>query len=1357
MNLMPSLNLNNVYRRICYGTSIFLYAIISPSLAWGFGEDVPTYAIEGADAAAKNKGVQPLSDNLLGDSIDPHTGSITFTATDISLPGNSALPVELTRRRAEGYGYEFGYWRLQIPSLETNVFLGTYTNTNRNTSVVTGWHNNRCTGPYFPPTFSVYHRRDEKWRTVWAQGDDYSGGIKLNAPGAWGSQLITPSGIINWGSSAPRYVTNTNWKFTCTSSLKRGSGEGFVGVAPNGDKYHFDTLVYRKFNDPDYPRDQYGEIGPLLTPAGGAEYRALLYASKVEDVHGNWVKYDFAADGKLSRIHANDGREITFEYPGEHDFKAHANGRTWQYQFSSDPNAKHNHYSIPAVEDFIVTVPDGTQWKYTQRAPRFAWFKPGTDPDDYEITECDALDLVREEGFTDQYYLSDEYITRHLVHSDSSWNIPTSDYTAGEQGVIIVKHPSGTIGYFQARERKYRLRAGVLDPQLPIYFPSGFSSLSDECIQHVNHHSPSSTLNSDEKFDDTVSTLFSLVRPIAKKTLVGPGLPLRTTTYIYHDSDQENDLALRTIVSPDGTRRNLYFYQFPTNNHHLYGKLQRSETYSAQGQLLETKVHSYDKGAFMGHPFKRSFVANDNLDKTRYVPKPAETTITRGADTYTTRYTYNNDQSSANFSYRQPTKLESWSNTSGGYNQRRITDIEYYHNFSRWILGLTKRTVKNGKEFSLVDFNTYGKPNWENSFGVRKATYTYHSSGTANGQVKTVTDALNRTTTVNGYHRGQWTSVTRPDGTSLSKGVDNNGWTTSTTDAKGTQIFYSYDNMGRLKLVNKPAPWADITFSYDNLSSGMTSTRTEGTTRTVTEHNGFLQPLKTQQVALSGGGQTIYTNTQYDNMGRTAFVSQPSFSPTETKGVATEYDGLGRVTGLRETMAPYAYTRTQYLDGNATEVTDALGFVSTTYKSGYGSPDDGQVTLIENAISKTRIDYNIWGKQTQVTQFDAPTNGQQVSQTQRYYYNSRLELCRHSVPETGDTVYAYNNAGEMTYSSAGNATGSSCSLPSSNRVAYSYTNRGELKLVNYPDSTPDIHTDYDLNGNVKQVRNGTATWDYDYNNQDMLTSETLTVDGRVSSFIYDHNPYGAVKKITYPGGLQVPYGLDGFNRPVSVGGYITQATYQANGALDTLTFGNGVTQSFGISDRQLPSSVHIRNSGGTSLRYLGLEYDINLNLKSKIDYLQPGYTSHFDYDALNRLTDASGVWGSGEIDYDALGNITDKRMGTQNLDYHYDSRNRLASVSGSVPYSFGYDARGNVTGNSKHSFIYNLANQMTSTNNGAMQYGYDGNGKRVKKVKSGKTEYYAYSQSGSLLFKQGDGLDTAYIHINGKLIAKDKR
>ena len=68
--------------------------------------------------------LEVFGDDFLGDAIDPHTGSLSFTQVDVSLPGNSGLSVAIERKRTNGYSYkdgvnaEFGDWTLSVPRLK---------------------------------------------------------------------------------------------------------------------------------------------------------------------------------------------------------------------------------------------------------------------------------------------------------------------------------------------------------------------------------------------------------------------------------------------------------------------------------------------------------------------------------------------------------------------------------------------------------------------------------------------------------------------------------------------------------------------------------------------------------------------------------------------------------------------------------------------------------------------------------------------------------------------------------------------------------------------------------------------------------------------------------------------------------------------------------------------------------------------------------------------------------------------------------------------------------------------------------------------------------------------------------------
>jgi hypothetical protein len=95
--------------------------------------------------------------------------------------------------------------------------------------------------------------------------------------------------------------------------------------------------------------------------------------------------------------------------------------------------------------------------------------------------------------------------------------------------------------------------------------------------------------------------------------------------------------------------------------------------------------------------------------------------------------------------------------------------------------------------------------------------------------------------------------------------------------------------------------------------------------------------------------------------------------------------------------------------------------------------------------------------------------------------------------------------------------------------------------------------------------------------------------------------------------------------------------------------------------------------------------------------------------------------------------------------------NRVSAIgiSGQANRYPSYDARGNVTSNGPTGFTYDLMNQPVAvTGAGAASFTYDGNLKRVKEVRGGKTIYTIYSrQTGSLLYRDEatDNIRTDYL------------
>src|SRR3982750_3883268 len=103
---------------------LFFFAFVVVASAQTLPQEYSTLIRSGED-------VGPLDASLFGDRIDYDSGEVEFVATDVSLPGNDALPVAIGRRyvvQANPAGVvperDFGDWDLEVPHIEGIVAAG---------------------------------------------------------------------------------------------------------------------------------------------------------------------------------------------------------------------------------------------------------------------------------------------------------------------------------------------------------------------------------------------------------------------------------------------------------------------------------------------------------------------------------------------------------------------------------------------------------------------------------------------------------------------------------------------------------------------------------------------------------------------------------------------------------------------------------------------------------------------------------------------------------------------------------------------------------------------------------------------------------------------------------------------------------------------------------------------------------------------------------------------------------------------------------------------------------------------------------------------------------------------------------
>ena len=89
-----------------FGSAPIIYAQSFPTgESPGGGPSEAYFDMDVLKRASVEERLQAMGNTLLGDQIDPNTGSFSFAHTDISLPGNSGLEVAIRRTRNFGDPY----------------------------------------------------------------------------------------------------------------------------------------------------------------------------------------------------------------------------------------------------------------------------------------------------------------------------------------------------------------------------------------------------------------------------------------------------------------------------------------------------------------------------------------------------------------------------------------------------------------------------------------------------------------------------------------------------------------------------------------------------------------------------------------------------------------------------------------------------------------------------------------------------------------------------------------------------------------------------------------------------------------------------------------------------------------------------------------------------------------------------------------------------------------------------------------------------------------------------------------------------------------------------------------------------
>ncbi len=241
------------------------------------------------------------------------------------------------------------------------------------------------------------------------------------------------------------------------------------------------------------------------------------------------------------------------------------------------------------------------------------------------------------------------------------------------------------------------------------------------------------------------------------------------------------------------------------------------------------------------------------------------------------------------------------------------------------------------------------------------------------------------------------------------------------------------------------------------------------------------------------------------------------------------------------------------------------------------------------------------------------------------------------------------------------------------------------------------------------------------------------------------------------------YAYDALNRTATVthDSRVTRYAYDRDSRLSSVTFPNNTASSYEYDLAGRTAEIHHTQNGGTVSRF-EYDYDDNGNRSEQIETNGGApETTTYDYDLLDRLTEAAYPELTATYGYDLVSNRTTERE-IANVDgsvikdrsYDYNTRDQLETVTdlldaaNSVSYTF--DAAGNQRSRSQGGvttdFVFDARNDLRRVVTGGSTVGqflYDPDGMRVEKLGARGRQRYTYDDASVLIQRDDAGTTSA--------------
>lgn len=788
----------------------------------------------------------------------------------------------------------------------------------------------------------------------------------------------------------------------------------------------------------------------------------------------------------------------------------------------------------------------------------------------------------------------------------------------------------------------------------------------------------------------------------------------------------ENKGIVQKVTDPAGTSAS-FSYDFTNRIFQItdYNGITTKHYLNADGKLLQSDELDADGKSVPRN--KIEYLSGRIIKVTDILGNVTQTQTDEWGNTISSKDADGNEWRSSYDSNRQ---LVSTTNPLG-----IVTRYEYDANGNR-----TKEIIAAGTADESIGSYTYNS-NRELLTSNNNGAITRYEYD-ANGNQTKLTDPLGNVTSLTYDLVGNLISQTIPGiGTTTYADHDFNGNPAKITDPAGITTSYTYNQAGRTLSTTNLADNSITRYSYIGVNNGSCTSCGGGIGKIASvilpEGNRLSYSYTaTGQIATisdNDGNSIVYS---YDRNNNKIKEEIKDLGGVLQKTVSHQYDLLNRLT---KTITPDQGETIHAYDKRGNRITQTNPNNNST---SYSYDQAGRLIKVTQPGGGT-ISYSYDRRNNLTSVTDANTI------TTSYDYDKQNRLIKTTSPDSGITSYTYDLNGNLkTKTDAKGIT-----------ATYSYDNANRLTKIEFPDPKDNVSYSYDscINGKGRlcSMTDPAGTTTYDYTQKGQVSKETRTIDSTsfVTQYSYDKN--GNTTSITYPSGRIVSYGYtsDKVTQLLNNGAALASAiTYKPFGNITGLTFGNGIQQTNSYDQQYRLTQITAQG-----IQNLGYSYDKNSNITQITDNLDTTKTKTYGYDSLDRLTTASGPWGSLSYSYDQNGNRTTETKNSATTNYSYKpSTNQLASTTGDKNYSFTFDQNGNTQTENTKNYTYNQNQRLIKVAEGTTtkgEYLYNANGQRIKKTANNQTSYFIFDQQGQLIHEAGAS-QADYVYLNGSPIAK---